>query len=516
MTLRKVLLTFLFLSITAGSAYYAFIPYFNDESELETASQIQLPANAKKAGFNSFTHEYEVQKLETKGTVPTWLDGKLLLTGPTQFEVGSSHIKYWYNALSMLHAFSFNKGNISYKNAMLRGHNYNQTIKRGQFDPILCDNQKKPGFFSRLAKAFKDVEPYDNGNLGIWKLNNSFYALTETPQAALFDPSTLKVKGMIQFTDDMQGHLTTAQYQYDPKTKAWYNYMTLFGASSYYHVYKINEGSLQRKLITTIPVKSPAYMRTFGMTNNHIILIESPFIIQNPMDLVLSGKTFIDCLSWHPKNGTSFIVINKHSGEIVGTFKAPAFYLFNQLQAREEGNNIHLDLVTYENPQIVKQTQMSYLRTEHDRECEPSYLHRFTINLSNGKVHSTLLAPTIIETPVMNPEYIGKDYTFCYGVSSNAEGAFPNQLIKLNVKNGKVHSWHAHGCFPSRPIFIRKPKSSQESEGILASVVFDSTIGQSFLLLLDTHTFKEVARAQLSHHIPFGINGTYFGKDQLN
>jgi carotenoid cleavage dioxygenase-like enzyme len=40
-------------------------------------------------------------------------------------------------------------------------------------------------------------------------------------------------------------------------------------------------------------------------------------------------------------------------------------------------------------------------------------------------------------------------------------------------------------------------------------VVFDSSTGRSFLLVLDAASFEERARAEVPHHVPFGFHGQF-------
>jgi beta,beta-carotene 9',10'-dioxygenase len=40
--------------------------------------------------------------------------------------------------------------------------------------------------------------------------------------------------------------------------------------------------------------------------------------------------------------------------------------------------------------------------------------------------------------------------------------------------------------------------------------VLDSARGTSFLLALDASSFSELARADLPHHVPFGLHGQFF------
>ena len=44
---------------------------------------------------------------------------------------------------------------------------------------------------------------------------------------------------------------------------------------------------------------------------------------------------------------------------------------------------------------------------------------------------------------------------------------------------------------------------------VILSVVFDSTTGRSFLLVLDAASFEEQARAEAPHHVPIGFHGQF-------
>jgi hypothetical protein len=41
--------------------------------------------------------------------------------------------------------------------------------------------------------------------------------------------------------------------------------------------------------------------------------------------------------------------------------------------------------------------------------------------------------------------------------------------------------------------------------------ILDSNSGQSFLLILDSKSFKEIARVVVPQLIPFGVHGQYYG-----
>ena len=69
--------------------------------------------------------------------------------------------------------------------------------------------------------------------------------------------------------------------------------------------------------------------------------------------------------------------------------------------------------------------------------------------------------------------------------------------------------WSEDGSYPGEPVFVAPPKAQREDDGVLLSVVFDGRTRSSFLLVLDASSLEELARAEVPHHIPFGIHGQY-------
>ena len=76
----------------------------------------------------------------------------------------------------------------------------------------------------------------------------------------------------------------------------------------------------------------------------------------------------------------------------------------------------------------------------------------------------------------------------------------------VTISNGRVmHEVTGHND-DGTPIY----GEPYEDDGVILSVVLDSTTEKSFLLVLDAETFEEVARAEAPHPIPFGFHGQYF------
>jgi beta,beta-carotene 9',10'-dioxygenase len=141
---------------------------------------------------------------------------------------------------------------------------------------------------------------------------------------------------------------------------------------------------------------------------------------------------------------------------------------------------------------------------------------RYHIPLSGNK-RSTyeLVTDENIEFPRINyKQSNGKPYTYVFGASiQQGTTDFYNQLTKFDITTGSVKKWQEANCYPGEPVFVAAPETSTEDTGVVLSVVFDSQIGTSFLLVLDGQSFGEIARMSLPQHIPFGFHGQFFGRN---
>jgi carotenoid cleavage dioxygenase-like enzyme len=104
----------------------------------------------------------------------------------------------------------------------------------------------------------------------------------------------------------------------------------------------------------------------------------------------------------------------------------------------------------------------------------------------------------------------GHPYRYVYGAGT-AGAPFLKRLVKLDVRDGTHATWEAPEAWAGEPVFVPRPGAEAEDDGVVLSVVLDAGARRSFLLVLDAHSFEEVARAQAPHHIPFGFHGQFFG-----
>ena len=465
-------------------------------------------------GFSSLEQEIRLPQVPVQGHIPAWLTGTLVRNGPGKYEVGEQRYKHWFDGLAMLHAFAFQGGHVSYANRFLQSQSCleageNGKISRGEFGTDPCRS-----LFGRVMAIFFP-RTTDNAAVSINMLADRYVALTEAPPPIMFDPATLHTIGPLHYDSQLQGQLSTAHPHFDFGCQRSFDYRTHLSRKNVYHLFSTAAESGRVHLITSLPVDRPAYMHSFGLTRQYVILAEFPLVV-HPLALWLRSKPFIENFRWQPERGTRFRVIRKDDGQVVATCDSEPCFAFHHVNAFEQGDEIVVDLVAYPDPAIIDALYLDRLR--HGTDLPGGELRRYRLRLTGGTAPSETLLQEAIEFPRINyREHNGNPYRYVFGTGNRLPRNFIDQLVKVDVHKRTSTHWFEPGCYPGEPVFIAAPEAQREDEGVILSVVLNAHKGASFLLVLDAGSFEELARAEVPHHIPFGLHGQYFeapGGDQ--
>ena len=457
-----------------------------------------------RLGFTSQDEETRVDRLPVTGEVPTWLTGALVRVTPALLEVGDRRLTHWFDGVAMLNRFGFADGGVSYGSRFLESRAYDDAKegvwRHGGFATDPCRS-----FFKRVQQIFSP-DATDNPNVNLARIGDRYIAMTETPMPVEFDAETLDTIGHLDYADKLKGHVTTAHPHHDRERNELVNYVARFSRVSEYVLYGMPAGSAERRVIAHMAVKEPAYMHAFGMSERYLILAEYPLRV-NPLKLAFGGKPFIENYTWRGDEPTRFQVFDRATGERRGAYETNGFFCFHHVNAFERGNELVVDLCAYEDASVI---DALYLDEHGPRGSIPrSELRRYTIDLNGGSVRAEPLADGSLELPRID---YGRrnthDYSYAY--FTGAGSGWIDRLVKVDVGDGSRTEWHADGCFPGEPVFVRERGTEAEDAGVVLSVVLDANAGRSFLLVLDAGSFEELARAEAPHHIPFGFHGQYF------
>jgi beta,beta-carotene 9',10'-dioxygenase len=467
---------------------------------MSTITDTPAIATARR-GFDSLEQETHLDGLPVQGELPPWLQGSLIRTGPAKWEVGDRAMNHWFDGFAMLHRFSFAGGSVSYANRFLESRAYRAARDEGRIAYSEFATDPCRSLFQRVSAMFSP-KLTDNANVNLTKLGERFISMTETPIPVEFDAETLAAAGVPY---KPPGQLSTAHPHMDRATKGMLNYAAKLGPRTSYRFFLLRPGSTKPEVIATKPVREPAYMHSFGLTQRWLVLAEFPFVV-NPPRLAFSGRPYIENYRWKPELGTRFHLFDRATGESVGPFETDARFGFHHVNSYEEDGEVVADICTFPDAGIVEDLYMERLRA--GKPVTPGHLERFRISPEAGTVRSERLIHESIELPRINYGRCNeRPYRYVWGVGT--DGGWIDRIVKADLVERRSTAWFEEGCFPGEPVFVAAPDAEAEDEGVLLSVVLDGRKGNSFLLVLDARSLDELARAEVPHHIPFGFHGQF-------
>ncbi len=471
----------------------------------EAGPRASAAGNGGMLGFSTLEAERTLESLPLSGTLPPWLSGSLLRTGPARFEVGDSTLSHWFDGLAMLHRFTIGEGRVSYGNRYLQSRAYRAVEATGRIAYSEFATDPCRSLFKRVQTMFSPERSIsDNANVNVGRLGERFIAMTETPLPVEFDPQTLEAAEVPPYR--APGQLTTAHPHLDRTGGAMLNYAAKLGPSSSYRFYSVGPDDSEPRIVASMPVSEPAYMHSFGLTENWIVLVEFPFVV-NPLSLALARRPFIENFRWKPERGTRFTLIERRTGTVGHRFQGDPCFAFHHVNAFERDGEVVVDLCAYPDAGIVEDFYLERLR--EGKPMTPAALTRFRLGLDSGQLASQTLCDRDLELPRINYGACNeRPYRYVWGTGTGARG-WLEEIVKADTEEGTTISWSEAGCYAGEPVFVAAPGAASEDAGVLLSVVLDERLQRSFLLVLDAVHLNELARAEVPHHIPFGFHGQF-------
>jgi beta,beta-carotene 9',10'-dioxygenase len=441
-------------------------------------------------GLTNLDDEITVAELELEGELPPWLAGSLLRTGPARWDLGEQTVNHWFDGLAMLHRFTISGGTVSYANRFLRSRAF-EAAKDGRLGLAEFATDPCRSAFKRVVSLF-DPGFTDNGAVNVAKIMGKWVALTETPMPVAFDPDTLETLGVHAAPPATMGGFA---HPHGDGEKALSMGVHLMGRPAY----RLIEDD---RVVAKLPVRRPAYIHSFAMTERFAVLIEHPYTV-NPLKLAFGGRPFIENFVWQPQDGTRLVVFDRRTGEHVGDWRTDPFFVFHNVNAFEDGEDIVVDLCAYEDAEIVHALGLQRLRA--GERIPGSHLERLRLG-AGGAVERTRLADEPLELPRIDYGRVnGRPYRYVWGTGARSD--FFDTVVKADVTTGETLTWS--DGYPGEPVHVGRPGRTEEDDGVLLTVVLEPDRGTSSMVVLDAATLAELARARVPHHIPFGFHGQF-------
>lgn len=442
--------------------------------------------------------EYDYRVAEIEGTIPPELSGTLYRNGPGRWEDHTGRpLHHLFDGDGMLSAFSIRDGGVHYRNRYVRTRHY-----RGKTGTTHLGTAAPGGWRANIAKT-----PPNLANTNVVEHAGHLYALWEGGAPYEVDPDTLDTIGVRHFGGELRrGATFSAHPSVCPRTGDMFNFGAEFIPRPHLRIYRANpQGTLQYLRSVRLPYL--AMLHDFAITERYLVFLLSP-IMTNLLQVALGRKPIGDTLRYRPERGSVFILVPRDGGE-VRFVDSPAILQFHLSNAYDDGDDVVVDAITYENPQLLK--NIARFQTTPLRES-PSEFTRFRISKSN-RVFREALSDTVSEFPRHHPDREGRSHRYAYLTSRRRLSSLYDSITKLDLNDNTETTYEAPGAGNSfcEPVFVPRPDATTEDDGWLLSVEYQAREHLSRLIILDAKDVESgpIAAAQLTHHIPQGFHGNF-------
>ena len=473
---------------------------------LTACETLPVPNRNYMVGFRSQDTELTDHELPVEGRLPEWLSGSLVRNGPGLFEIGGNRLRHWFDGLAMLRAYEFSDGSVTYTNRFLRSDSYADAVAGESTSQFATDDST---FSLRRLAQLGLPEATDNANVHVAEIDGTLVAQTEVPRWVAFDRETLETGEELAFQDTLDPHMTTAHLVADPVRECHVGHALRFGRNHTYHLFRIPDGTRRREEIATIETDRPAYVHSIGVSQHHIVLVETPLRIV--LRRLLSPRTegFFDLLRWEDRE-TNIYVVERETGDLVMKMPAEPFFTFHTINAYDDGDDVVVDLIAFEDDSIVADLTLEELGSEGFDGAPPGRLVRFRLGL-DGTATAERLYDGGMELPVVAPSVQTRQYRYAYAQATDREGA--NGLVKVDTERRTAMEWWERDLYVEEPCLVQRPGARQEDDGVVLAPALNVETEQTELLVFDAETLSLRARAYVPQHSPFGFHGRFFWAD---
>ena len=487
------------------------------------------------------------------GTVPDYLHGSLYRVGAGLYSLGGERrVNNIIDGLAKLHRWSFDKetGKIRVSSKFVRSSVYNRTMAAQEIPPIQHMGEIHPPLtaFEKLKILFYD-DKNDNTNIAVWDLGTlGVTATTEQPLYIDNDKVTLDfIRKYIPPSDDKTifetEFLSASHFNKHPTTGISINYKIhvafdkgIFSGKTgpAYHFYEYHtnsDGDVVTKSLghVTVAADDLRIVHSFGVSEHFIILprFNMCFKWNSPIDI---GSN----IYWDARKPAVFDVLSLETKK-VQTFKFTAYdgqHIINSFERHNSKGELEIvvDFPTRVYPvDFHEETVYDVLNV--DRYKDPNWkisdqtirvnarcrITRFILNTATGEgiekdfpVMWNAPADSGIEFPTIHPDFRGRPYCFAYLQVSNKDFSGAAGIIKLDLCKEESIGWEEKNKFPVEPIFVPRPGSSDEDDGVVLSPVFDSVDNSTSLYIWSAKNLEVLAIVETPITVPFTLHGLWF------
>jgi carotenoid cleavage dioxygenase len=436
-------------------------------------------------------------ELEVVGEIPAALAGTFYRNGPNpQFEPRDAY--HWFSGDGMIHGFFVEDGKVRYRNRYVRTPKWELEHAAGE---------ALFGTFGNPMTTVPAAQGKDSGvaNTNIVWHGGRLLALEEGHRPFELDPVTL---GSLGYRDDYRGKVT-AHPKLDPETgeMVWFAYSAgqapLNGQMSY------GVTNAAGEVVRRSEFEGPfaAMVHDFNVTRDHVLFPILPLTLS--LQRAMSGQPPI---AWEPGKGSHVGVMRRDAGvDQIRWFTTDACYVFHPMNAWDDGDLIHADVMEYPVAPLFPTLDGSRPQNAFAR------LVRWTFDLADNSntIKRTQLDDLAGEFPRFDERRALLSYRHGWfaGITRESETNVRfDTIAHIDLATGQRRE-HVYdlGDSPGEPVFVPRSESADEGDGWLVAVVYRGGEDRSDFVVYDAQDVAAgpIGLAKVPRRVPFGFHGNW-------
>lgn len=453
-----------------------------------------------RRGLRNLDQEHGFEPLTVEGQVPQDLRGTFYLNGPGLFSLFERPYQHWFDGDGAITAIKFG-ATVSGASRLVASRHLEEELQAGR--PLYTSGSTlAPQWWRRLGLRFKNVA----NTKPLW-WNKRLFALYEAGLPTEINSATLQTVGETAFNGAIKGYFS-AHFHEVPARKAFYNFSIQRGRKHTLHVYELPKGGHIRRLASLPLPKNSAMLHDFIATEKHLVFFIPPVGI-SVLPVVLGLKAPSATMQWHPEEGTTVLIVPIDAPHRYQSFKVDAFFQYHFMNAYEQGDEIIVDFVRVMD--FESAFRQHGVQKRSDSFPTEGRLYRAYVQPLAQTVRLEPRWDQPCGFPQVAPIVQGRRHRYGYVLASR-EGEPQTRIAKIDYDKGSSVSFVlAPNQFPSEAVFVPRPRTSEEDDGYLLSLVYDANTDRSYLAVFDAQHLGQgpLARLWFAHHIPRPIHGTW-------
>jgi carotenoid cleavage dioxygenase len=246
----------------------------------------------------------------------------------------------------------------------------------------------------------------------------------------------------------------------------------------------------------------------FMVTSGHVLFPILPLTGSLERAMV-GGPPF----AWEPDKGAFVGVMARGAGvDTIRWFETEACYVFHPMNAWEEGDKLHADVMEYPRAPLFPDADGTIGGDARAR------LVRWTFDLAapSNQIQRQPLDDLAGEFPRFDERRTGLSYRHGWFAASTVgrKGIGFNAIAHVDLQTGQRSMFEFDaGDGAGEPVFVPRAPDAPEGDGFVIATVFRAQENRSDLVVFDAQDIAKgpIGAAQAPRRVPFGFHGNWRG-----